>query len=63
MNADVLLAKYREACSRADDAIDAYRDATRSQGETIAVQRQIIQMLHQHIGRLEQQVEELKAGL
>lgn len=63
MNHEIMIAKYREACARADDAIDAYRDATRSQGETIAVQRKIIEMLHQQIGRLEQQVEELKAGL
>lgn len=69
MNADmetakaIALARYKEACARADDTIDAQRDGLRSKDEVIAVQRQIIEMLHQQIGRLEQQVEELKAGL
>ena len=63
MNADVLLAKYREACSRADDTIDAQRETIAAQRITLEAQREVIDLLHAQIGRMERQMEELRAAL
>ena len=60
---DVMLARYKEAAARADDTIDAQREAIAAQRLTMETQRQIIGLLHEQIGRLEQQVEELKIAL
>lgn len=53
---EVLLAKYREASTRADDTIFAME-------ATIRAQREVIDMLHAQIGKLEQQASELRAVL
>jgi hypothetical protein len=53
---EVLLAKYREASTRADDTIFAME-------ATIRAQREVIDMLHAQIGKLEQQASELRTAL
>jgi len=53
MNLEVQLAKYKEAVVRSDDQIAALE-------KVIAAQREVIDLLHAQIGRMEQQVEELK---
>ena len=63
MNADVLLAKYREACSRADDTIDAQRETIAAQRLKMEAQREVIDLLHKQIGKMEHQMEELRAAL
>ena len=63
MNADVLLAKYREACSRADDTIDAQRETIAAQRLTMEAQREVIALLHAQIGRMESNLQELRAAL
>lgn len=50
------LAKYKEASIRADDTITAL-------DRTVAVQREVIDLLHQRIGQMERQMEELRAAL
>ena len=63
MNTEVTLAKYREACARADDTIDAQREAIAAQKLTMEAQREVIDLLHAQIGRMERQMEELRAAL
>lgn len=60
---DVQLARYKEAAARADDTIDAQREAIAAQRLTMETQRQVIDLLHARIGRMEQLIEELKAAL
>ena len=50
------LAKYKEASIRADDTIAALE-------RTVTVQREIIDLLHAQIGRMESQLQELRAAL
>ena len=50
------LAKHREASARADDTIAALN-------QTVTVQREIIDLLHKQIGKMEHQMEELRAAL
>lgn len=50
------LAKYKEASIRADDTITALE-------RTVTVQREIIDLLHAQIARMERQMEELRAAL
>ena len=50
------LAKYKEASIRADDTIAAL-------DRTVAVQREVIDLLHAQIGRMESQLQELRAAL
>ena len=52
----VSLAKYKEASIRADDTIAALE-------RTVTVQREVIDLLHQRIGQMERQMEELRAAL
>ena len=56
MNLEVQLAKYKEAVVRSDDQIAALE-------KVIAAQREVIDLLHAQIGRMEQQVEELKIAV
>ena len=50
------LARYKEAAIRADDTIAAL-------DRTVAAQREVIDLLHQRIGQMERQMEELRAAL
>ena len=52
----VSLAKYKEASIQADDQIAALE-------KVIAAQREVIDLLHAQIGRMERQMEELRAAL
>jgi len=52
----VQLARYKEATIRADDTIAALE-------RTVLVQREVIDLLHIQIGRMERQMEELRAAL
>ena len=52
----VSLAKYKEATIRADDTIAALE-------RTVTVQREIIDLLHAQIGRMENNLQELRAAL
>jgi len=52
----VSLAKYKEASIRADDQIAALE-------KVIAAQREVIDLLHAQIGKLERQMDELRAAL
>ena len=52
----VSLAKYKEATIRADDTIAALE-------RTVTVQREIIDLLHAQIGRMESNLQELRAAL
>ena len=63
MNTEATLAKYREACARADDTIDAQRETIASQRITMEAQREVIDLLHARIGQMERQMEELRAAL
>jgi len=60
---DVMLARYKEAAARADDTIDAQREAIAAQRLTMETQRQVIGLLHERIGQMERQIEELRAAL
>ena len=55
-NEQVQLAKYKEAVVRSDDTVAALE-------KVIAAQREVIDLLHAQIGRMEQQVEELKIAV
>ena len=50
------LAKYKEASIRADDTIAAL-------DRVVTAQREVIDLLHAQIGRMERQMEELRAAL
>ena len=50
------LAKYKEASIRADDTIAALE-------RTVTVQREVIDLLHAQIGRMESNLQELRAAL
>lgn len=52
----VSLAKYKEATIRADDTIAALE-------RTVTVQREVIDLLHAQIGRMESNLQELRAAL
>jgi len=52
----VLLARYKEATVRSDDTIIALE-------KVIVAQREVIDLLHAQIGRMEHQMEELRAAL
>ena len=52
----VQLARYKEATMRADETIAALE-------RTVTVQREIIDLLHAQIGRMENQLQELRAAL
>ena len=52
----VSLARYKEASIRADDTIAALE-------RTVTVQREIIDLLHSKIDKMERQMEELRAAL
>ena len=52
----VSLAKYKESSIRADDTIAALE-------RTVTVQREIIDLLHSKIDKMEGQMEELRAAL
>lgn len=53
---EVMLAKYKEASVRADETIDALN-------ETVKVQRQVIELLHQKIGQLDRELNETRGAL
>ena len=57
------LAKHREASARADDTIDAQRETIAAQRLTIEAQREVIDLLHAQIGRMESNLQELRAAL
>ena len=57
------LAKHREASARADDTISAQCETIAAQQLTIEAQREVIDLLHQRIGQMERQMEELRAAL
>jgi hypothetical protein len=57
------LAKHKEAASRADETVAALGEAIKAQRETIGMYQGIVDDLHKIIGKLEQQVAELKAAL
>lgn len=50
------LAKYKEASIRADDTITAL-------DRVVTAQREVIDLLHAQIGRMENQLQELRAAL
>ena len=52
----VQFARYKEAVVRSDDTIAALE-------KVVAAQREVIDLLHAQIGRMEQQVEELKIAV
>lgn len=52
----VSLARYKEATIRADETIAALE-------RTVTVQREVIDLLHAQIGRMENQLQELRAAL
>ena len=52
----VSLAKYKEASIRADDTIAAL-------DRVVTAQREVIDLLHAQIGRMENQLQELRAAL
>ena len=52
----VLLARYTEATVRSDDTIIALE-------KVIVAQREVIDLLHKQIGKMECQMEELRAAL
>jgi len=52
----VLLARYKEATVRSDDTIIALE-------KVIVAQREVIDLLHKQIGKMEHQMEELRAAL
>ena len=52
----VSLAKYKEASIRADDTITAL-------DRVVTAQREVIDLLHAQIGRMENQLQELRAAL
>lgn len=52
----VLLARYKEATVRSDDTIIALE-------KVIVAQREVIDLLHKQIGKMECQMEELRAAL
>ena len=53
---EIQFARYKEAVVRADDTITALE-------RTVTVQREIIDLLHAQIGRMERQMEELRLAL
>lgn len=57
------LAKHREASARADDTIDAQRETIAAQRITMEAQREVIDLLHAQVGRMESQLQELRAAL
>ena len=59
----VQLAKYKEASARSDDTIDALRETIAAQHLTMEAQRDVINLLHAKIGKMEGQLEELRAAL
>ena len=59
----VQLAKYKEASARGDDTIDALRETIAAQHLTMEAQRDVINLLHAKIGKMEHQMEELRAAL
>ena len=52
----VQLARYKKAALRSDDTIIALE-------KVIVAQREVIDLLHKQIGKLEHQMEELRAAL
>lgn len=52
----VQLARYKEATMRADETIAALE-------RTVTVQREVIDLLHAQIGRMESQLQELRAAI
>jgi uncharacterized coiled-coil protein SlyX len=52
----VQFARYKEAVVRSDDTIAALE-------KVIAAQREVIDLLHKQIGKMEHQMEELRAAL
>lgn len=52
----VQLAKYKEAVVRSDDTIAALE-------KVVAAQREVIDLLHAQIGRMESNLQELRAAL
>ena len=52
----VQLARYKEATVRSDDTIIALE-------KVIVAQREVIDLLHKQIGKMEHQMEELRAAL
>ena len=52
----VLLARYKEATVRSDDTIIALE-------KVIVAQREVIDLLHKQIGKMEGQLSELQAAL
>ena len=52
----VQLARYKEATVRSDDTIVALE-------KVIVAQREVIDLLHKQIGKMEHQMEELRAAL
>lgn len=52
----VQLARYKEATVRADETIAALE-------RTVTVQREVIDLLHAQVGRMESQLQELRAAL
>ena len=57
------LAKYKEACIRADDQIAAQAKTISAYKTTVNTQQQMIELLHQLISKMEGQIEELRAAL
>jgi uncharacterized coiled-coil protein SlyX len=56
MNIEAMLAKYKEASVRADETIEALND-------TVKVQRQVINLLHEKIGAMEKEIAQLQEAL
>ena len=52
----VQLARYKEASIRADDTIAALE-------RTVTVQREVIDLMHAQIGRMESNLQELRAAI
>lgn len=56
MNMEAMLAKYKKAAVRADETIEALND-------TVKVQRQVINLLHEKIGAMEKEIAQLQEAL
>lgn len=56
-------ARYKEATLRADSTITAQRKTIAALNITLQTQRHLIELLHAQIGKMEGQMEELRAAL
>jgi uncharacterized coiled-coil protein SlyX len=59
----VQFARYKEATLRADSTITAQRETIAALNITLQTQRHLIDLLHAQIGKMEGQMEELRAAL